>query len=288
VALLEQLQQLVGDLTDYPEIAKRIEPLTSRRAPVLPEQQLQRVQALANLALRRHRRPNGSYHLLFELDPDTRLKLSADSGLFPTAVQLYEFLADMQARGVLNQADLILRKGDLPDELLDRHLSDGEYELLSRIALFRLLDQPESLFLLDEPETHFNDVWKRELVSLLASVVGPSASSTVILSTHSSIVVSDVPRRQITLLRKDENGRTEVAHGETPTLGADPSEIMVQLMGAPDSLGQDASSYLDEQLQRNWTAVDRDELEQLIRTVGPGYHRSELRTIWRRFNAPSD
>jgi hypothetical protein len=47
-------------------------------------------------------------------------------------------------------------------------LSDGEQMLLGRMGMISLLSgQDGSLMLLDEPETHFNDVWKREIVEML-------------------------------------------------------------------------------------------------------------------------
>jgi len=280
------IQELLVKYPDDPDLQKRLEEL-NKQGSVLPPRPMELVRKLAELAARRHRNPDGSYHLLFDMTPEIRLGLGGDKGLFPTPMEFYEFLADLYERGVLAGVDLVIRKTDLPDEILDHHLSDGEYDFLGRMALFLLLCQPESLFLLDEPESHFNDVWKRELVDILAMIL-KDQPSTVLLTTHSSIVVSDVSADQVTLLKKDEQGRTRSIDIRTPTLGADPSEIMIQVLEAPDSIGQDALDYLDDQLKRDWKPEDREELEKLIRTVGPGYHRSELRTIWRKLNAPQN
>lgn len=281
--LREEIWRLLGDRPDDPELVKRFESLTAGTAPVLPPRLMERVRALAEFAAHRHRNPDGSYHLLFEMVPEAREKLG---GMFTTPNLFYNFLAELHEWRALAQVDLVLRKTDLADEILDRHLSDGEYALLTRLALFFLLGQPESLFLLDEPETHFNDVWKRELVDILATVL-EKQSSTILLTTHSSIVLSDVPNEQITLLQK-ESGLTRVVDFTTPTLGADPSDILIHVLGADDSIGKDALEYLDNLLKREWTRNDLEELEREIRRIGPGYHRSELRTIWRNLSATQD
>ena len=283
--LRERLWRLLGDRPDDPELIRQFEALTAGTAPILPEKPLERVRALASVAAHRHRNPDGSYHLRFDMDDNTRKYLVSEQG-FPNALQLYEFLADLRMRGVLAGVDLVLRKTDLADIILDRHLSDGEFELLGRTALFLLMqEQREALFLFDEPETHFNDVWKRELVDMLSTTLGEQSSSAVLLTTHSSIVLSDVETEQILLLKKTETGGVERVSLRVPTLGADPSEILIAVLGASESIGKEAQDYLDAQLRRDWTIADLPELERLIQRTGPGYHRSELRTIWRRLSA---
>ena len=83
--------------------------------------------------------------------------------------------------------------------LLYDWLSDGERMFLGRIALFYLLKgQDNALLILDEPETHFNDIWKRRLVDILDGALGDLASD-VIISTHSSIALTDVFAEEIGL-----------------------------------------------------------------------------------------
>ncbi len=279
------VRSLLGSrLEEDDELRRRLQELTSHPMPVLPEQQAMRVRQLAAFAVHRHRNPDGSYHLRFEMNSDTRLALSGSQGLFATPVVFFDFLMDLQDRGVLAQVDLILQKTDLKEPILSRHLSDGEFEFLGRMALLFLLRQPETLFLLDEPETHFNDLWKREVVELLSATL-QGRNSNVLLSTHSSIVVSDVPHSQVILLTKNEKGDVRVVDIHSPTFGADPSEVLMELLNAPDSTGSYAAGSLDKLLERDWQPNEKEQLEQIIRSIGAGYYRSELRTIWRRLNA---
>lgn len=247
----------------------QLEYLAQLQPRAVPARVLDRVRQFAQLAERRVRNPDGRYHLLFEMTPDTRSSLAQQ---FYSPLQLYEFLVELQDRGALTKVDLVLRRTDLPDEILDRHLSDGEYEFLGRMALFMLLNQPEALFLLDEPETHFNDVWKRELVQMLAEILGDQ-SSTVLLTTHSAIVVSDVAADQLLVFTKDEAGKAHLADFQTPIFGADPSDVMINLFGTKRAGGAYSARTLREALDRG----ERAELEKLLDEVGPGYWRFRIR-----------
>ena len=286
--ILEQVDLLVrglfeNQLRDNDEMQQRLQQMLARPVPELSEQHSARVRKLAALAAHRHRNPDGSYHLYFEISSETKLGLGGSQGLFTNPEQFFDFLSDLQERGVLAGVDLILQKTDLPEPLLSRHLSDGEHEFLGRMALFLLLRQPESLFLLDEPETHFNDVWKRDLVDLLATVL-KGRESTVLLSTHSSIVISDVAHPQLVLLVKDDKGFAEVVDVQTPTFGADPSDIAINILGAPRAGGALSADRLTKALERG----NSDELRALLDIVSPGYWRFRIRDRLESLHAASD
>ena len=99
---------------------------------------------------------------------------------------------------MLEDIELFIRRNDRPDEesLTDlsdagvlrlSEFSDGERLVLARWALFHLLaGQDDALLLLDEPETHFNDAWKREIVQVVDQAMGADASQ-VLIATHSPV-----------------------------------------------------------------------------------------------------
>jgi len=176
---------------------------------------------------------------------------------------------------------MAVRKADVEDILLFDELSDGEQVFLERMALFHLLEKErDALLLLDEPEVHFNDKWKREIVDIIYSVIKDRAND-VLIATHSSIALTDVFNYEIILFEK-QNGKAVTKSMRSTTFGADPSEVMVRYFGVPDSMGKRAMEWLDAQLERKWEPSDIPELEQLLERIGPGFHRSELRGILRR------
>ena len=97
-----------------------------------------------------------------------------------------------------------VRKADVDDILLFDELSDGEQVYLERMALFHLLEgESDALLLLDEPEVHFNDKWKREIVDIVDSVLRDRAND-VLIATHSSITLTDVFNDEIILFDKTD------------------------------------------------------------------------------------
>ena len=205
----------------------------------------------------------------------------------------------------LNQAglfdDVLLRlrsqpahQADVENEGVDigvlryEELSDGEQMVLGRMALFHLLqNQHDALLLLDEPETHFNDKWKREIVDIIDDAIGDTAND-VLISTHSSIVLSDVFNDEIVMVEKTAQGTGVRSVGEL-TFATDPSALMMTIFDAEDSIGKRAQEYIETKLkQTTGTAEDIADLEQLIARMGTGFYRSELRTLintWKEQNA---
>lgn len=172
---------------------------------------------------------------------------------------IFRRLQTWRARGLLEDVTISLRKRKLENVLLYDWLSDGERVFLGRMALFHLFhEQPDTLIILDEPETHFNDYWKRQIVDVIDDNLRDNPSE-VIISTHSSIALTDVFDTEITLLKKSfEDGNIAVATKVMQTFGASPTEIMLGIFGAKDSVGQRANEFLDMVLK---VAAHPDEVE---------------------------
>jgi len=204
-------------------------------------------------------------------DVATRLldRLAGDRDGEPlTPFQLFLTLITLQEEGVLQQIDLVLNKRH--PERDDRHtvlvtdLSDGERALLQRMALISLLAGGENLFLFDEPEVHFNDTWKRNLIDHIERVLEAAQSnSEVILTTHSSITLTDAYAYEV--IRLGYTGQQNVPL----TFGTEPGEILQQVYGARADVGERALRKIDEAE----AAGNREQLEELLTQMGPGYQR---------------
>lgn len=171
---------------------------------------------------------------------------------------------------------------DTPDESFVTYdlLSDGEQMLLARLALIHLLKgQGNSLLLLDEPETHFNDAWKRRLIDLVDDSILKETSAQVLVSTHTSLALTDVFSCEITRLVKHE-GTTRAERVAHPTFGADPGRILLHVFGAPDVIGARAAEFLRSKLDpAKWPREDREKLRSLIDEIGSGWPRAKLMDI---------
>lgn len=88
--------------------------------------------------------------------------------------------------------------------LYDR-LSDGEHQLIQVIGSLILFGDQQSLFILDEPESHFNPEWRIEFVDIINKYVGLS-NLELIISTHSPFVLSACKSERVLHFKKDPEG----------------------------------------------------------------------------------
>lgn len=115
--------------------------------------------------------------------------------------------------------------GDLIDEVRitvkkrDEHggkvsftqLSEGELQILTVLGLMRITREDHCLFLLDEPDTHLNPIWKLryfdDIEGVLTSDDGAlmQGESQTLITTHDPMMVGSLKREQVHILRRDAN-----------------------------------------------------------------------------------
>ncbi len=98
-------------------------------------------------------------------------------------------------------------------------LSEGELQMLTVLGLMRITREDHCLFLLDEPDTHLNPIWKlryfddiervldREAGGSLLDDIGPGSpdrevKSQVLITTHDPMMVGSLKREQVHILRR--------------------------------------------------------------------------------------
>lgn len=122
--------------------------------------------------------------------------------------------------------------GDLIDEIRitvkkrDEHggkvsftqLSEGELQMLTVLGLMRITREDHCLFLLDEPDTHLNPIWKLRYFDDIEGVLSSDKDSLVqgesqiLITTHDPMMVGSLKREQVHILRK----RGELSVVESP------------------------------------------------------------------------
>lgn len=205
-----------------------------------------------------------------------------------SAYERFQRLCDLHEEGLIDEVSFCLRKDDTNDLIRFDELSDGEQMVLGRMALFHLLEgQQDALLLLDEPETHFNDKWKREIIDIIDAAIGQTAND-VLISTHSAIVLSDVFNDEIVMMQKTVEG-SGIRSVTEQTFATDPSALMMTVFEADDSIGKRAQEFIEGKLcEATGSAADIQQLEQLISRMGSGFYRSELRTLLNKWKGAGD
>ncbi len=227
---------------------------------------------------------------------------SADETIDSTPLDVFIRLRNWQQGGLLDEVTVTIERlhrrgaeaGEQDDSETDDaannvlvtydQLSDGEQMLLGRMGLiFLLRGQDGSLLLMDEPETHFNDVWKREIVEMLDMGLLNSTEANVIVATHTSIALTDAFAAEVTVLDKTRGAITARAVGGG-LFGTDPSEVNMSLFRADSSTGRRSELILDRLLKTEWEGKE-PELEAILSVLGSSFHRAELRAILKRLRA---
>ncbi|SEL29182.1 AAA family ATPase [Halomonas daqiaonensis] len=122
-----------------------------------------------------------------------------------------EFFRDLESTHVSDLIDEVrirvkLKKND--GSVTFRELSEGEQQLLTVLGLLQFTSAEESLFLLDEPDTHLNPRWSVEYIQhirdFLKDEKDNTQSSHVLLATHNPIAVAELLKEQVQILRRDD------------------------------------------------------------------------------------
>jgi restriction system-associated AAA family ATPase len=165
-----------------------------------------------------------------------------------------------------------LHKQGVDKPLSLKSLSDGEHQLLHSLGLCTLFAGTRCLFLLDEPETHFNPDWRASFITRLAACLGSGGKDAeMLLTTHSPFPISDsTPDKVLLFEREEASGTLRVHHPDYNTLGASINKITMLSFGKRDTIGGHAKALLDD-LRARFTndPSQRDALiDELDRTLG--------------------
>lgn len=238
----------------------------------------------------------GADHLLvFNLTIDEHTLAKRILEEFSGGLALFKFLARLATPinnepSILQEVNLFFERSkahaeenrDASREHPPLHLlewfSDGEQSFLGRMCLLSLLGASEALILLDEPEVHYNDYWKRHMVYLLDGVL-QGHHSHVLIASHSSIILSDAVSDDIVILKRDETYTSHAYNPPMQTLAADPSEIMVNVFETKHPAGKQGIARIKKVLddQQLSPRERRAKLNKLLEQVGPGYWSYRIR-----------
>jgi len=139
-------------------------------------------------------------------------------------------------------------KKGVKEPLMLKSLSDGEHQLLHSLGLCLLFRDTNSLFLLDEPETHFNPDWRASFISRLRQGLKgrEGVSQEMLITTHSPFLISDSKPERVLVFEKDRtSGNVTIKHPEFNTLGASINKITMNTFGKRETVGGIAEALLD-------------------------------------------
>jgi predicted ATPase len=139
-----------------------------------------------------------------------RQKLDELGKLVGTPERFFRYAEGAYIGDLLEEVRITVKKRDGHGGKLGfTQLSEGELQMLTVLGLMRITSQDHCLFLLDEPDTHLNPIWKLRYFDEIESVLqsGDSAiaqgGSQIIITTHDPMMVGSLKREQVRILRKE-------------------------------------------------------------------------------------
>lgn len=145
-------------------------------------------------------------------------------------------------------------------------MSEGEQQLLTVLGLLLFTQNDESLYLLDEPDTHLNPVWTYDFLQLLQDHIRAEKGQ-LLVATHNPLMIGSLRKNQVRVLSPEDH----VIVAREPDY--DPLGIGVEgllkseLYGLRSTLAPEVLMQLDRHYfllsKRQPTDVERKELRQI-------------------------
>ncbi len=191
------------------------------------------------------------------------------AGKYGNNVDFFKTLESTYIADLIAELKIKVKKQGIEGEVEFTELSEGEQQLLTVLGLLRFTKEEESLFLLDEPDTHLNPAWKYEYIDLLKGVVGENKTSQIIIVTHDPLLIAGLTKEQVQIFEILEPDKRALAHQPMiDPIGMGFTGLLTsELFGLPTSVDRQTQEKLDRKralaVKDELNEAERKELSQL-------------------------
>lgn len=157
-------------------------------------------------------------------------------------------------------------------------LSDGEHQFLNVFGTVLMTNYNNSIYLLDEPETHFNPKWRREFINQL-NLLTKGRSQAYFITSHSPFIVSDSRREQVHIFKRDENNKLVIEQPSKETYGSNFDYILKIAFGMEDTVSEKSLDEIRElQKSKNIEEIE-DKLDEYGESAEKFYLYSRIEEL---------
>jgi len=152
-------------------------------------------------------------------------------------------------------------------------LSDGEHQLAQILGTMCMASSANTLFLLDEPESHFNPQWRVKFISRLMDLPtangkrsgarSASAKQDCLLTTHAPFVPSDMSREKVLIFKKVAAG-VQVRRPDIETFGTSFDTILQECFDVSPPMSEVARREISDLMK----STDLEEIQAGIARLG--------------------
>lgn len=175
----------------------------------------------------RHVEDRECWYLFLE-SQDKLKSLAQDYG---SNVEFFKVLESTYISNLIHETRIKVQKKNSNGSITFKELSEGEQQLITVLGLLKFTNHSESLFLLDEPDTHLSPIWGHEYLRILQNISGRYSNSQMFLSTHKSMTVSGLEKEQVLIFKKTEDDNSIVDYPVVSPKGLSSDGVLTQVFG---------------------------------------------------------
>lgn len=182
-----------------------------------------------------------------------------------SADELFKMLESTLLSEVISEVSIRVKVTSSNDPLTFRELSEGEQQLLTVLGLLKFTGGKDSLFLLDEPDTHLNPAWAVKYLSFLRDFVPNHETSHLLMVTHHPLAIAELQKQQVQVMWCDGDHQVHAKEPEESPRGMGINLILrSDMFGLKTTLDDDTHKKLsDRNLLAAKEALTDDEAAKL-------------------------
>lgn len=169
---------------------------------------------------------------------------------------------------IFNISQIKLKLKNVPTEIDYIGLSDGQHQFVHVFGMMMMVDMDNVLFLLDEPETHFNPEWRSDFIKILNKIT-KNRHQEYITTTHSPFILSDSKSERIFIFEKDGT----IRHPRIETYGASVETLLAEAFDIPIPISSGSRGDIEDLKREN----DPDKIEEQLGEFGDSIEKFYLR-----------
>ena len=198
---------------------------------------------------------NEFFHLYLP-DIDTLRKFSGNL----SQDVFFKMLESTLLSEIISQVSIRVKVKSNDEPLTFRELSEGEQQLLTVLGLLKFTGGDDSLFLLDEPDTHLNPAWAVNYLKFLREFVPNHATSHLLMVTHHPLAIAELEKEQVQVMWRDVNQQVHSAEPAESPRGMGYAGILTSDMFGLRSTLDNATEDL---LRRRRELIEKTELSEV-------------------------
>lgn len=204
-------------------------------------------------------RKNDFIHLFL---PDVTALHSLAKELSPSI--FFKMLESTVLSEIISQVHVRVKVTYSDEPITFHELSEGEQQLLTVLGLLKFTGGKDSLFLLDEPDTHLNPSWAVKYLKFLEEFVPNHETSHLLMVTHHPLAIAELKKQQVQVMWHDSTNQVHANEPEENPRGMGYAGILTSdMFGLRTTLDNSTERLL--RLRRKFTEKDNLNKTQLSR-----------------------